>query len=287
MDNQQPTQPNQQNSPQQPVGAQPSQPGAIANGQAADKMQSGRQGGVITGQAKTNPNSTQNSLQIAEIRDGVVILKNGAYRAVVMAQSINFDLMSPQEREGVEQAYQSFINSLYFPVQITMRSQRVDLKGYLEKLDKRRQNQSNVLLSLIMEDYIAYIDYLSQTSNIMEKQFFVVVPYDPPITQSVANKATKFSNIFKKSADIITISEKDFNNAKTELKTRVQAVLESMNQMGVQAIPLNTQELIELYYDVYNPDTATSQPLIDHNQLTSDWVQKGTEQDKQYRGGGA
>lgn len=202
-------------------------------------------------------------------------MKNGGYRAVVLAQSINFDLMSPQEREGVETSFQGFLNSLYFPIQIMMRSQRVDLRTYLGKLDKVRENQDNVLLSLLMEDYIAYIQYLSQTANIMDKQFFVVIPYDPPLTQGITKKAGKFTQVFNRKTDLITINEADFVDAKTELKNRVQAVLESMNQMGVQAIPLNTQELIELYYDVYNPDTATTQPLIDHNNLEGAMVTKG------------
>ncbi len=104
-----------------------------------------------------NPNSTQNALQIAEIRDGVVILNDGSFRAVVMCKSINFDLMSPQEREAVEFSYQGFLNSLYFPVQIFVRSQKVDLRPYLEHLDKIRTEQDNMLLALLMEDYIAFL----------------------------------------------------------------------------------------------------------------------------------
>lgn len=224
---------------------------------------------------KSNPNSTQNSLQIAEIRDGIVIMKDGSYRAVVLAQSINFDLMSPQEREGVESAYQGFLNSLYFNIQIVVRSRRVDLRSYLAKLQKVRENHENILLGLMMEDYIAYIDYLSQTANIMDKQFFLVVPFEPTAAQNITNKASKFSGIFNKKPVFVTINEEDFLKAKTELKNRVQAVLEAMNQMGVQAIPLNTQELIELYYDVYNPDTATSQPLTSYQDLEGAMVEKG------------
>ena len=226
-------------------------------------------------QQKTNPNSTQNSLQIAEIRDGIVIMKDGSYRAVVLAQSINFDLMSPQEREGVEAAYQGFLNSLYFPVQITMRSRRVDLRNYLNKLNTIRENQDNILLGLLMEDYLAYIEYLSQTANIMDKQFFVIIPFEPSAAQNITNKASKFSAVFSRKQPVITINEEDLIKAKTELKTRVQNVLESMNQMGVQAIPLNTQELIELYYDVYNPDTATTQPLSSNIGAEQPYISKG------------
>ena len=146
-----------------------------------------------------NPNSTQNTLQIAEIRDGIVIMSDGSYRSVVMAQSINFDLMSPQERESVEYAYQGFINSLYYPVQIFIRSQKIDMRPYLEKLAKMRSDQENMLLGLLMEDYITYIDALVQQTNIMDKQFYVVVPYFSTIDISKPVEAGKkvFSGFFE------------------------------------------------------------------------------------------
>lgn len=202
-------------------------------------------------------------------------MKDGSYRAVVLAQSINFDLMSPQERESVESSYQGFLNSLYFDIQITMRSRRVDLRNYMNKLSHMREGQDNILLGLLMDDYMEYINFLAQNANIMDKQFFVTIPYEPVSVKNLANKAGMFASVFNKKAINITINEADFVKAKTEMKTRVQAVLESMNQMGVQAIPLNTQELIELYYDVYNPDTATAQPLTNYNDLEGAMVTKG------------
>src|SRR5487761_1566903 len=105
-----------------------------------------------TTQTTTNPNSTQNTLQIAEVRDGIVIMNDGSYRSVVMVKSINFDLMSSQEQESVEYSYQGFLNSLYFPIQIFERSQKVDLRPYIEKLDKIRSEHDNMLLALLMED---------------------------------------------------------------------------------------------------------------------------------------
>src|SRR5258705_7491891 len=117
-----------------------------------------------------HPNSTQNSLQIAEVRDGIVIMQDGSFRSVVMVKSVNFDLMSPQEQESVEYAYQGFLNSLYFPVQIFIRSQKVDLQPYLAKLDKIRTEHDNMLLAMLMEDYLGFIDQLSQQTNIMDKR---------------------------------------------------------------------------------------------------------------------
>jgi type IV secretory pathway VirB4 component len=135
----------------------------------------------IPTKSKSNPNSTQNTLHISEIRDGIVIMNDGSFRAVVMCKSINFDLMSPQERDGVELAFQGFLNMLYFPVQIFIRSQRVDLRPYLEKLDKIRSEHENMLLALLMEDYIAFISDTADQANIMDKRFYVIIPYFPGI----------------------------------------------------------------------------------------------------------
>lgn len=232
---------------------------------------------------KSNPNSTQNTLQIAEIRDGIVIMNDGSFRSVVMVKSINFDLMSPQEQEAVEYAFQGFLNSLYFPIQIFVRSQKIDLQPYIEKLVKIRTEHDNMLLAMLMEDYIGYIDQLSQQTNIMDKKFYVVIPFFPhvdvqkAITQS-KNFITGFAALFNKKEQHVVINEDDLNKAKTELRNRVQAVLQGLLQAGVQGLPLDTQELIELYYDTYNPDTATRQELKNFNDLTADVITKGAGQ---------
>jgi type IV secretory pathway VirB4 component len=232
------------------------------------------------GAKSPHPNSTQNSLQIAEIRDGIVIMNDGSFRSVVMVKSINFDLMSPQEQEAVEFSYQGFLNSLYFPIQIFLRSQKVDLSPYIEKLDKIRTEHDNMLLALLMEDYIGYIGNLSQQTNIMDKKFYVVIPFFPVVdVQKALTQSKKFlgglGGLFKKGDQHVVINEPDLENAKTELRNRVQSVLSGLQQCGIQGLPLDTQELIELYYDTYNPDTATRQQLKDFSSLTADVVVKG------------
>jgi len=218
-------------------------------------------------QIQTNPNSTQNTLHISEIRDGIVIMNDGSYRSVIMAKSINFDLMSPEEREAVEYSYQGFLNSLYFDIQIYVRSLKIDMRPYLEKLEKLKTEQENMLVALMTEDYIGYIEALSQETNIMDKKFYVIIPYFPTLALDKPLEAGKkvaggFLNLLKpKKTPVITINEADLEKAKQELKNRVQSVINGLNQTGVQALPLDTQELIELYYDYYNPDTATRQQL--------------------------
>lgn len=239
-------------------------------------------GSAQTGPIKppTNSNSTQNTLQIAEIRDGIVIMNDGSYRSVVMVKSINFDLMSRQEQEAVEYSYQGFLNSLYFPVQIFLRSQKVDLQPYIAKLDKIRSEHDNMLLALLMEDYIGYIDDLSAQVNIMDKKFYVVIPFFPVIDAQKALSQSKnflggIGGLFNKKEQHVTINEHDLENAKTELRNRVQAVLSGLQQCSIQGLPLDTQELIELYYDTYNPDTATRQQLKNFNELSADIITKG------------
>lgn len=255
--------------PYAPPAAPPIQPGAAVPGQTPP-----------IAQPKTNPNSTQNTLQIAEIRDGIVIMNDGSFRAVVMVKSINFDLMSPQEQESVEYAYQGFLNSLYFPVQIFLRSQKVDLQPYIEKLDKIRTEHDNMLLAMLMEDYIGYIDQLAMQTNIMDKKFYVVIPYFPIAGPELATTQNKnfFSGLmglFSNKESHVVVNDADLEKTKVELRNRVQAVLGGLQPCGIQGLPLDTQELIELYYDTYNPDTATRQQLKNFNDLTADIVTKG------------
>ncbi len=270
--NQQPNTPN--------YGQYGPQPAVAASGSYASGPPQSAPGSVPRPVAKSNPNSTQNSLQIAEIRDGIVIMNDGSFRSVIMVKSINFDLMSPQEREAVEFSYQGFLNSLYFPVQIFLRSQKVDLRPYIEKLDKIRAEHDNMLLALLMEDYIGFIDALSQQTNIMDKKFYIVIPYFPvadvqkAITQS-KNFFTGLAGIFNTKEQQVTINEQDLAKGKDELRNRVQAVLGGLQQCGVQGLPLDTQELIELYYDTYNPDTATRQQLKNFDDLNVPVVTKG------------
>jgi hypothetical protein len=262
-----------------PTAGQPGQPAAPAQ-PSVQPPAAGRTKAAPGGKASSHPNSTQNSLQIAEIRDGIVIMNDGSFRSVVMVKSVNFDLMSHQEQEAVEYSYQGFLNSLFFPIQIFLRSQKIDLRPYIEKLDKIRSEHDNMLLAMLMEDYIGYIAGLSQQTNIMDKKFYVVIPYFPVIeVQQAITKSKNFlsgvGGLFNKSDQHVVINEVDLENAKTELRNRVQAVLAGLQQAGVQGLPLDTKELIELYYDTYNPDTATRQKLKDFDSTTADVITKG------------
>jgi hypothetical protein len=262
--------PNTQQPMAQPMGPAPMPPVGSASGSQTPQSSKPR-----------NPNSTQNTLLIAELREGMAIMNDGSFRAVIACQSINFDLMSAREREGVEYSYQSFLNSLYFPIQIFVRSQKVDIGPYLDRLAKIRRDQDNMLLGVLMDDYMNFIDALSQETNIMDKDFYVVVPYFPTgDLNSITNSSKSIFSAFLKpdQQKTVTIDQGAYTKAKDEIGNRVNAVMSGLFQMGIKCMQLNTKQLGELYYNIYNPDTAVREPLGDFDNLTSTYVSKGQGQ---------
>lgn len=267
-----------------PNNQQPSQPPVVP---VAPSQQVIPNGPVAQGSQQTsnqapkqpvNPNSTQSTLLISEMREGMAIMGDGSFRAVVACKSINFDLMSSREREGVEFSYQNFLNALYFPIQIFIRSQRVDIGPYLDRLATIRRSQDNMLLNVLMDDYINFIDVLSQEANIMDKSFFIIIPYYPSgdLSGAVAQGKGFFSKLFSKTPTNATkIDKVTYDKAKDEIKNRVDSVMSGLFQLGVQSVQLNTKELGELYYNMYNPDTAVREPLGDFENVTSMYVAKG------------
>ncbi|MBC7943449.1 hypothetical protein H7X68_03050 [Candidatus Saccharibacteria bacterium] len=228
--------------------------------------------------APKNANSTQKSLLLSEIRDNLVIMADGTFRAVVACKSINFDLMSSREREGVEYSYQSFLNSLTYPIQILIRSQRVDIGPYIDRLVAIRRTQDNMLLNVLMDDYINFIDVLSQEANIMDKAFFITIPYYPQgdMANLVEQGKGFFGKLLAKPTNNITkIDTATYEKAKDEIKNRVDSVTSGLFQIGIQSAQLNTKELGELYYNVYNPDTAVREPLGNFEDVTATYVKKG------------
>jgi len=272
-------QPNNQLIP--PVQNTPIQGAPVATPAVAPGVAAVTSGSAINATARPtpkNPNSTQNSLMFSEIRDDMVIMLDGTFRAVVACKSINFDLMSNSEREGVEYSYQNFLNSLNHPIQILIRSQRVDIGPYIEKLSDVRKNQDNMLLGVLMDDYIDFINDISQQASIMNKSFFLVIPYYPggDAENLVDQSKNFFTKIFGSTKNNVTkIDSVTYQKAQDEIKNRVGSVTSGLFQIGVQAVQLETKELGELYYNFYNPDTALREPLGDFEEITSTYVKKG------------
>lgn len=270
--------PNQQQQPGAPTPPQvapagvsqtPGKPGAPDPNQAEAR----------TPPPPTNPNTTQNSLLFSELRDNMVVMNDGSFRAVIACKSINFDLMSSKEREGIEYSYQNFLNSLYFPVQILIRSQRVDIGPYIERLTNIRRDQENMLLNVLTDDYIDFIDTLSQEANIMDKTFYVIIPYWPHGDLNTLKRGSKslFGTIFggQPQQRAIVVDHAAYEKAKDEIKNHVDAVMSGLFQMGIKCVQLNTKELGELYYNFYNPDTAVREPLGNFESITAMYVRKG------------
>ena len=265
-------QPNNQTVAPNPTGVV----GSVAQG-------SGNSSSKDVKQKPKNPNSTQGSLQLSEVREDMVIMADGTFRAVVACKSINFDLMSDREREGVEYSYQNFLNSLNFPIQILVRSQRIDIGPYIDRLIEIRRNQDNMLLNVLMDDYINFIDILSQEANIMDKSFFVVIPFYPQgdISNVLEQGKGFFGKMFSKQNPITKIDKETYEKAKDEIKNRVGSVMAGLYQIGIQCVQLNTKELGEVYYNFYNPDTAIREPLGNFDNLATTYVKKGEGQPDQ------
>jgi hypothetical protein len=226
--------------------------------------------------APKNGNSTQSTLQLSEVRDNMVVMMDGTFRAVIACKSINFDLMSDREREGVEYSYQNFLNSLNFPIQILVRSQRVDIGPYITQLIDKRRSQDNMLLGVLMDDYINFIDALAQEANIMEKAFYIVVPFFPQgdAANLVEQGKGFFGKLFGKPKTVTRIDSATYTKAKDEIRRRVDVIQAGLFQIGVQSAQLDTKSLGELYYNFYNPDTAVHQPLANFDDVTSLYTKK-------------
>ncbi|MFH1559630.1 MAG: hypothetical protein ABIC19_03900 [Patescibacteria group bacterium] len=198
-----------------------------------------------------NPSSTQTFLDIDKIKDGIAILNNGSLRAVLMVSSINFDLKSSEEQDAIIGNFQGFLNPLDFPVQIFITSRKINLKYYVQDLQVRSREQTNELLHLQMEEYIKYITDLTAKTNIVNKYFYIVVPFSPTENQK-SGLVDKFFEIFSPK-NHLKEDRASFEIYKDQLWQRVEHIQYGLNGAGIRMVPLNTQELIELYYSLYNP----------------------------------
>lgn len=217
---------------------------------------------------KAKKPATQSHLPIAEIRDGVVILQDGTLRGVLMVSSINFALKSDDEQNALISNYVGFLNSLDFPLQIVMQSRKLQIQPYLDDLAERERDQPNELLKIQIADYRAFVKELVDIGQIMTKRFYVVVPYDP-----ASNNKRKFTARLKdvfSPASTVRLKEKVFRQRKESLDLRIRQVVSGLEGMSLQAVPLDTQTLIELYYNTYNPDIAFEEQLGDVRKIQLD-----------------
>ncbi len=222
----------------------------------------------VKGGKKDKKESTQMHLKVAEIHDNTVVLKNGGLRGVLKSSSINLNLKSEEEQNAVIYSYQNFLNTLEFPIQIVVRSKRLDLENYIEKLKKIGVKQSNPLLQKQTFEYTEYITRLVEYADIMEKQFYVVIPQDPYGQERRGFLKSFLENIFPQdSVTKIQQRQKQFDELKKRLEQRVNIVRAGLEGCGLRVQEMNTEELIELYYESYNPLTSRSQKVESGDEL--------------------
>jgi hypothetical protein len=209
--------------------------------------------------------TTQQYLDIAEIKEDTVIMRDGTLRAVLLISSINFALKSEDEQNAIIAAYVSFLNNIDFPLQIVIQSRELNVDGYLNGLRERAKEQTNDLLKMQTFEYIQYVNELISMSKIMNKRFYVVVPYNP-LTDKQKGFFSRFFDVFKP-VTLIRMKEEKFRRRRLEIARRVDNITSGLNSMGLNAVQLDTQSLIELYYNTYNPSTSQHQKLVDVNQL--------------------
>lgn len=205
--------------------------------------------------------ATQNFVAIKDIKDGVVILKNGQMCSVLLASSINFALKSHDEQQGILHQFQTFLNTIDFSLQIYVQSRRLNIEPYLELLSTREAAQDNDLMRIQLREYMEFIRTFTTEVDVMSKNFFVIIPYTPAPINISKGITSLFSN--NKNS---TPAETVFEEQRVQLEQRIAVVENGLNRIGVRTIPLNNDDLVELFYHIYNPTDPTGSAPIFNNQ---------------------
>jgi type IV secretory pathway VirB4 component len=223
--------------------------------------------------------STQDHLDILDIRDDVVVLKNGNACAVLQTNAVNFDLLSESEQDALIFAYSSLLNSLTFPIQIIIRSKRMDISSYIEKLEAAREAQTNERLRRQIVRYAEFVKDLIAKNNVLDKRFYIVIPYSELRVGSLAPTQVLFGKK-RVNFDKWQLLEK----AKNALAPKEDQITKQMSRLGIKSKVLTTQELVELFYDIYNPSVSAEQKVsIDVQEYTSPVVQPAIQQEEELR----
>ncbi|MFA6295253.1 MAG: hypothetical protein WC666_02395 [Candidatus Paceibacterota bacterium] len=208
----------------------------------------------------TKSQTTQDFVPIQEIRDGVIILKSGGLRTIILASSLNFALKSQDEQSSILMQFQNFLNSLDFSIQIFIQSKKLDIRPYIALLEDRYKEQASELMKIQVREYIEFIRTFVESTNIMSKSFFVVIPYDPAIISSGKNPISNFFPGKNKGATTTETVDNQFQENRSQLEQRVAVVEQGLVRCGIRAAELGTEEVVELYYKLFNPGD-TEKPI--------------------------
>lgn len=209
--------------------------------------------------------AAQQHLPFGEIKKNTIVMKDGTLRAVLKVSSINFALKNEDEQNAIVGAYVSFLNTLEHPLQIVIQSRKLNIAPYLEELGKRERTQANELLRVQTADYRSFVAQMVELGEIMNKTFYVVVPYDP-----LSDKKRSFwSRLMEviNPTKIIQLKDDRFDRRRHDLDMRVRQIESGLRGMGLEVAPLDTQALIELMYSTFNTDIALSESLPDIDKI--------------------
>jgi conjugal transfer ATP-binding protein TraC len=223
------------------------------------------------------PAATQKYVQISEIRDDTVVLRDGSLRQVIKVTPVSVELRSQQEQEGVVHQFRSFLNALRFPIQVIIQGRRVDLSKYIQKLQGVVAEEPNELLKVQLVDYLDFIDRLSSEVNIMDRSFYVVVPHSKTVSDTSTKKNFLDKLLGGKKTKETVFPTEEFQELRNQLAEKAQIVAGRLESMGIRSQRLKTQELVELYYNVYNPEEASTQRIEDTSEITSAVIKHKTE----------
>ncbi len=204
--------------------------------------------------------ATQEFVPIKEVRDGIVLLKDGGMRSILLASSLNFSLKSEDERNAIILQFQDFLNSLDFSVEIVIQSRRLDIRPYIALLEEQEKKQMNSLLKIQTREYIDFIRNFTDQTNIMTKNFFVVVSYTPAILNAGQGGGISSMLGFGKKESKNSAEEASFEESRTQLEERLSIVEQGLVRTGIRVARLGTEEIIELFYKAFNPG-ETEKPV--------------------------
>jgi len=195
-----------------------------------------------------NTKKTQDFISVKEIRDGVIILKDGTMVSLLMTSSLNFALKSSDEQKAILLQFQNFLNSLEYSTQIYIQSKKLDIRQYIAVMENRRKEQINELIKIQTKEYIEFIRNFTENVNIVSKNFFIVISYNPPIIQTSGG----INKLFGKTTDSAKKST-SFEEGRTQLEQRVNVVEQGLSRTGLRLARLGTEETVELLYKIFNP----------------------------------
>lgn len=204
----------------------------------------------------TKAKGSQNFVALKEVRDGIVVLKDDSLRMIMMVSSLNFALKSENEQKAIIVQYQNFLNSLDFSVQFFIQSSKLNIKPYLEVLKQKEQEQTDELLKVQTREYTEFVEEFVSATNIVSKNFYIIISYTPPFLETKKNNpiVELFNKLLKKQNKTRDNQQNKFEEFKLQLQQRADTVVQGISRMGLRTAPLNTEEIIELFYNIYNPD---------------------------------